>query len=177
MAKSELNISSSQGAVSAMLACINIYRLIPPLLSLAAPLENRVPLFQDIRRPHGTVITHYPKHVLKKIYDAESFFSKFGTSFEDVKVSQISFLMIWLLAPKAQFPACLQQAAHEVAQSSPYLVHSEEPPSLSQSNRRLRLTDGTYTKSAPVYYVKVSSFVEDILGSIGSLAGGPLRPL
>lgn len=158
MSKSELNISSAQGAVSAMLACINIYRLIPPLLSLAAPLENRVPLFQDIQRPHGTVITHTPKHVLKKIYDAESFFSEFGTSFEDVKVGWASFLVI-APCPKSSI-SCLhaQQAAHEVAQSSPYLVHSEQPPSLSQSNKRLRLTDGTYTKSAPVYYVKVSLF-------------------
>ena len=107
MSKSELNISSAQGAVSAMLACINIYRLIPPLLSLAAPLENRVPLFQDIQRPHGTVITHSPKHVLKKIYDAESFFSEFGTSFEDVKVGWASFLVI-APCPKSSIflPAC-----------------------------------------------------------------------
>ena len=107
MSKIELNISSPQGAVSAMLACINIYRLIPPLLSLAAPLESRVPLFQDIERPHGTVITHSPKHVLKKIYDAESFFSKLGTSFEDVKVGYISFLVIASYLPSSIFlPAC-----------------------------------------------------------------------
>ena len=69
-----------------MLACINIYRLIPALLCLAAPREKHLPLFTAIQRENETVIVHLPKHVLKTIYDAESFFTKFGTSFESVKV-------------------------------------------------------------------------------------------
>lgn len=75
-----------------MLACINIYRLIPAFLSLAAPCDKHVPLFEAIQRPNETVIMHFPKHVLKTIYDAESFFNKFGTSFKSVKVGVISFL-------------------------------------------------------------------------------------
>ena len=90
LAKREFCIRSAHDAVSTMLAFINIYRLIPALLSLAAPRDKRMPLFTAIQREHETVIMHFPKHVLKTIYDAESFFDKFGTSFESVKVGVIS---------------------------------------------------------------------------------------
>ena len=80
--------------MSSMLACINIYRLIPALLGLAAPLDKHVPLFKAIERAHETVIMHFPKHVLKTIYDAESFFDKFGTSFESVKVGVEGIFLI-----------------------------------------------------------------------------------
>ena len=76
-----------QGAVFAMLACINMYRLIPALLSLAAPSDKRVPLFKPIQRENETIIVHLPNTVLKTIYDANAFFSKCGTSFESVRVS------------------------------------------------------------------------------------------
>jgi hypothetical protein len=76
-----------------MLACINIYRLIPALLGLAAPRDKHMPLFKDIQRENGTVIMHLPKCVLKTIYNAESFFNKFGTSFESVKVGTISYII------------------------------------------------------------------------------------
>jgi len=70
-----------------MLACVNMYRLIPALLSLAAPSDKRVPLFKPIQRENETIIVHLPNTVLKTIYDAHAFFSKFGTSFESVRVS------------------------------------------------------------------------------------------
>ena len=78
---------SSQGAVYVMLACINMYRLIPALLNLAAPLDKRVPLFKPIQRENDTIIVQLPNTVLKTIFDAKSFFSKFGTDFESVRVS------------------------------------------------------------------------------------------
>ena len=87
LAKKQLCINSCQGAVFAMLACINMYRLIPALLSLAAPLDKRMPLFKSIERENETVIVHLTKTVVKTIYDANKFFHKFGTSFKPVSVS------------------------------------------------------------------------------------------
>ncbi len=70
-----------------MLACINMYRLIPALLLLAAPLDMHMPLFKEIERPCDTVIVYLPKNVKKFIYNAENYFTKFGTDFTTVQVS------------------------------------------------------------------------------------------
>ena len=107
-----------------MLACINMYRLIPALLSLAAPSDKRVPLFKPIQRENETIIVHLPNTVLKTIYDADAFFSKFGTSFESVRVSvtlkgtinivhtcQVSYLRSTLNMPLGVFdfdPICFR---------------------------------------------------------------------
>ena len=90
LAKKQLDLNSYQGAVFAMLACINMYRLIPALLSLAAPSDKRMPLFKPIQREDETTIMHLPNTVLKIVDDAKSFFKKFGTCFESVRVS------VWL---------------------------------------------------------------------------------
>ena len=124
LAKKQFSINSCQGAVFAMLACINMYRLIPALLSLAAPSDKRVPLFKPIQRENETIIVHLPNTVLKTIYDANAFFSKFGTSFESVRVSvtlkgtinivhtcQVSYLRSTLNMPLGVFdfdPICFR---------------------------------------------------------------------
>ena len=96
-----------QDAVCAMLACINMYRIIPALLSLAAPLQRRQPLFKPIQRGNETTIVHFPKTVLKTIHNAKSFFSKYGTSFESVRVSlTLKCAMNIVHTVRARFHTC-----------------------------------------------------------------------
>jgi hypothetical protein len=91
LTRRQLDISSSHGAVYAMLACINLYRLIPALLGLAAPWDMHVPLFKEIERPNDTIIMYLPRGVQKILYDAESFFKRCGTDFKSVQVSVTPF--------------------------------------------------------------------------------------
>lgn len=69
-----------------MLACLNMYRLIPALLLLAAPADMHMPLFTEIERPCDTIIIYMPMHVLKILYNAESYFKLFGTDFKSIQV-------------------------------------------------------------------------------------------
>lgn len=74
------------GRIQVMLASMNLYRLVQALLKRAPPLDCRAPLMVPEERDHGTVIVRYPNHVTKHIYNVDSFFEMFGTSFDEVEV-------------------------------------------------------------------------------------------
>lgn len=59
------NLAFEKDVVAVLLASVNMYRLIPGLLRLAAPMHMRAPLFKAIERDNQTVIIFQPKAVLK----------------------------------------------------------------------------------------------------------------
>ena len=97
MTGTRLDISQSKDIVYALLACINMYRLVVALLPRAAVLERRVPMLCPIKRQFDTFIVHKPNSVVKLIYGAQAFFKRFGTSFEVVKVGPLSSTLLLLV--------------------------------------------------------------------------------
>jgi hypothetical protein len=102
MSSNVYNICRPQGAVYVLLACINIFRLIPALLDLAAPSDMRLPLFLEHERPNDTVIIYLPQVVEKLIYDAEAFFHGVGTDFIHIVVC-VSVLNVCVFSRRKVF--------------------------------------------------------------------------
>lgn len=73
--------------VAAVTAVLRVHSIICSLIARAPPEEQRMSLFTSLQRLHETTITLHDSTAVKIISNCDLFFSRFGTSFDILKVT------------------------------------------------------------------------------------------
>lgn len=84
-----LDMAQAHERLIAVTCFANMYSIIRKLLTFAPGQHERVLLGIPISRPHDVSIIVKGGTVVKSIPDCDTFFSRFGTSFSQVKVRHL----------------------------------------------------------------------------------------